>query len=164
VKKSSPPALGVRTPDGHGVSLAPADSACSRRVPLLQVRGRRQDLQGSGDQLVGVRGFEPPAPASRRQFPDFAAVCGNRQDLKNLANNSHFYLITAVHICQDLRIRGCHMVAGNQTATKRGTKMSGGKRIGLREIRALGTNQTIWMARWPDLECGAAREPPWCIS
>src|SRR5712671_2480664 len=91
-------------------------------------------------------------------------IPGRFKDLKNLANNSHFYLITAVHICQDLRIRGCRMVAGNQTATKRGTKMSGGKRIGLREIRALGTNQTIWMARWPDLECGAAREPPWCIS
>ena len=29
--------------------------------------------------LVGVRGFEPPAPASRRQSRAFALVCNNQR-------------------------------------------------------------------------------------
>jgi hypothetical protein len=32
-------------------------------------------LGTAADSMVGVRGFEPPAPASRRRFRSFAAVC-----------------------------------------------------------------------------------------
>jgi hypothetical protein len=64
-------------------TTVPADGSRSRHVPLFQVYSRcAKTAQNLAETLVGVRGFEPPAPASRRQ-------CSTRADPLSISANDH---------------------------------------------------------------------------